>query len=411
MALIQIIQRRTIPKISNIEIGLMIFFLWYYIIPSATSLNFMMVLGVALLYLFYGIQQVPVRYAKEVGKVLLCALIIAACYWLFTDTATIHKSVSMYQLKRYLSKFQQVAFGFFPIFLFARLMCAGTRQQKQMIAVTIAALLVYTLTQTWQELVTNQMAARSWANFAAMNEKNVGTYSFVYAISALIPVLMIMIFNTKDLGVKTLLSVAMTAIFTFLLYAQYTLSVLLAIVSIAVFIWMNSENTVLKTIFVLLIPFAFVALPPGLRLIANKVDSIQISIRLNELATALSGGDLGYNLGGRLELYSRAIQAFFRSPILGNRKLDFDGHATLFTILADVGLLGGIPYYYLYFSCKQRINTLLGDLKQCRQFAPVFIMFILLGATNPIHSAMPLYTVIWLLAPLVINLTNIDTVY
>lgn len=406
MSPIRVHELRIIPKVGRIEIGFMLACLWYYIIPSAADFNFMLVLGAVAIYLFIEVQRVPVQYAKEVGKVILCALIIAGCYWLFTDTATIQKNVSMYQLKRYLSKFQQVAFAFLPLFFFTRLVFAGTRRQKVIIASTVVLLLGYTLTQTWQELLINQYATRSWGGFAEMSAQDVGTYGFVYAISALIPVLMILVFNLQRYSLKILFVAVIVILFAFLLRAQYTLSLLLAAVAIAIYIWKNTKNAIAKAVVFFTILTIYLALPVLLAYVASHVESSQISIRLQEIANALTGGELGYNLEGRLRLYTQSIQAFFASPIWGNRRLEFDGHATLLTVLSDVGLLGGIPYYYLYFSSRKRVNSLLGDALLSKQFTPIFVMFLMLGFTNPIHSTMPLYPVIWLLAPLVIDLTN-----
>ncbi len=404
MRIISVELKKYCPRVSLLEMLFIVFMLWYYIIPSAsTMVNFMYVLAIVFVYLFFVIQDIPLRMTKDILKVTLLALFIAACYWIFTNTSTIHTNVSNYQLKRFLSKFQQIAFGFFPILLFARLKLGGTIRQKSTILVIIFAMFAFVGVQTWSELRLNEDATRSWANFAEMSEANVGTYAFIYAVSALIPAILICIEYVQSLPLKLVLAAVIVVLFMFLLEAQYTLSLLLGAISIVVYIVICSRNTLLKILMVASIPFVFVVLPPILGSIASNVESQQVSSRLQEIANALAGNGLGYNLDGRLTLYKKTIGAFIRSPIWGNRSLGFDGHATLLTVWADVGILGGMPYFYLYFSSKERVSKLIGNQGYAKRFLPVFISFILLGFMNPIHSTMPLYIVVWLLTPLLVD--------
>ena len=127
-----------------------------------------------------------------------------------------------------------------------------------------------------------------------------------------------------------------------------------------------------------------------------------MSIRLYEIYYFLVGGDAtGYNMDGRITLYTESIKAFLKSPFWGNRHLDFDGHATFLTVLSDLGLLGGIPFYYLYFSSRKRVRIIIND--KGNYYGPVFLMLLLMGFTNPIHTALPLMYVVWFLVPLSIE--------
>ena len=126
-----------------------------------------------------------------------------------------------------------------------------------------------------------------------------------------------------------------------------------------------------------------------------------MSIRLYEIYYFLIGGDTtGYNMQGRMTLYIDTVKAFLTSPILGNRSLDFDGHATFLTVLSDLGVLGGVPFYYLYFSSRKKVKKIINDRSE--SFKVIFVMLFLMGLTNPIHTALPLMYVVWFLAPLTI---------
>ena len=102
-----------------------------------------------------------------------------------------------------------------------------------------------------------------------------------------------------------------------------------------------------------------------------------------------------------MELYKKSIIAFLHSPIWGNKSLDFYGHATFLVIPAMLGLLGAIPFYYVYFHSYKKIKKNLG--KNAKQFMPIFTVLLFVGFTNPIDAALPLMFVTWFLAPLVIE--------
>ena len=90
------------------------------------------------------------------------------------------------------------------------------------------------------------------------------------------------------------------------------------------------------------------------------------------------------------------------SPLWGHRQLGFDGHATFLTVLADTGIIGGIPFFALLSSIYKRVKAQLTN--GIPQFKVIFIMFIMMGLTNPIHASFPLGLAVWFLAPLTIEL-------
>jgi len=154
-----------------------------------------------------------------------------------------------------------------------------------------------------------------------------------------------------------------------------------------------------------------ITLPPILDFLAKHVPSKQMAIRLREIATFFSTGDANSdNLGGRLELYWKTIKAFFKSPLWGNRKLGFDGHSTFLSVFADIGIFGGIFFVSMYVLARKKINSLFTE-GQIRAYRPAFVGLILIGLTNPIHSAEPLAAAVWLFVPLMIAIFWEDKKY
>ena len=130
-----------------------------------------------------------------------------------------------------------------------------------------------------------------------------------------------------------------------------------------------------------------------------------LNVRLEEMYNALSGK--GSNLAGsdlyaRLDLYWKSIRAFFHSPILGNRTLGFDPHSTFLSILADLGIMGGIIIYNLFSNSFKFMKSSLNTVY--RFYTPLLCQILLMGFTNPIHSSPSIYIMLWFICPLLITL-------
>ncbi len=395
-------KKTELPLFEMISI---VFFMAYYLLPFVNyKLGFIPGLLAVIIYVFYASVNVDKKLSVYITAIVICSVIIAAWYYILTDTSTISKDVRFYEIKVFLSKLSQVLFAFFPLVILFRIQKAATKKQKKIICYILLALIAYVVILTWCELIINPGATRHWEGFEDMSENNVGTYAFIYAIAILIPALLVFFVSTKKIWCKSLLVLLMLVLFAFLVAAQYTISILISLIGIVVFFFNTSNNKLHKVLVVLLLVMAYVGLPYLLNFIASSVKSDDIATRCTEISDALTGKGLGYNLGGRLGLYGRAILAFIKSPVLGNRTLDFDPHATLLSIPAKTGILGAIPYYYLYITAAKRVFEVLENKKSYKMFLPVYICFICMGFTNPIHSALPIYMVVWLLTPLLIGL-------
>ena len=191
-------------------------------------------------------------------------------------------------------------------------------------------------------------------------------------------------------------------LFVFLLLAQYTLAILIAGVGFMLQIIIRLKDPSYKVLIVGCLILSFIAAPLLLNFVAARVPSQQMAARLREIANFFSLGDVSSdNLGVRLQLYWKAIKAFFKSPLFGNYKLGFDPHSSFLAMFADIGILGGLAFTSLYVLAKKQCNQLLSKAQQ-QAFLPAFVCLILMGLTNPIHSADPLVMAIWLFVPLAI---------
>lgn len=391
-------------RINPIDIIFIMIFLLFYLLPSISSkYDFSYFLALGVLYLGVCIINDGMTISRQRAKYVILIVFIALLYMLLTDASSIASDVSNRGLKRFISKFYQMFMTFMPLLFLNRMSERASIKQKKIVLVFSYILFGYVMLVTLRELVINPNITRTWAEFEESSSGNIANYYFVYAVPIIIGVCTFAACKTKKIAVRVSMIVAVIVQFYFLLLAQYTLSVLIAVAGVAYEIYVSTENSRRKILLILLFVVLIIALPQILMLAANHVPSEQMSMRLEEIYFFLIGGDTtGYNLNGRLTLYKDTITAFLKSPIWGNRKLGFDGHATFLTVLADLGLLGGIPFYYLYFSSKNRVLDYIGQ--ENKGYIPLFFMFVLMGFTNPIHASLPLAFAVWFIAPLSIEL-------
>lgn len=388
-------------KASSIEMVLIIFFSMVFILPYLSiNMNFILLLGIIFLYFAYVFMK-DTRTIRNFAGLLVAVVFVALFYTLLTDTKTISSSAGSVEIKQFVSKFNQYLLMYLPLFLYYRVHNNASYNQKKMLLIVVSALIIYVIYQTLQELAINPNAIRQWEQFDELLDDNIGNYYFVYGIPVIITTIAVCIGN-KNKTYKFIGIAAIVFLFYFLIKAQYTLALLIAIIGVLVCIFMSIKNGVLKLIFLILAVTFSIFIPQILLLLSNNIESEQMSVRLRELYVFFSEGETtGYNLNGRFTLYGKTIKAFFKSPIWGHRSLNFDGHATYLTILSDTGLLGAVPFYYLVMNSKKKVNNALGELT--KKFTPIFICLLCTGFTNPIHYSQPLSIAVWFIAPLAID--------
>ena len=189
----------------------------------------------------------------------------------------------------------------------------------------------------------------------------------------------------------------------FLLLAQYTLALLITVIGLVVLFVQVYDSVSIKALIVCLVVAFFVLAPYVFSWLADRVPSEQMSIRLREISDFFSSGDVSSeNLGGRMTLYFEAFKHFLRSPLYGHKSVGFDPHSTILNIMCDTGVLGFIPFIYVFTGCNKVTNSMLGE--RAKLFTPIFFMLIVMGLTNPIHSAKQIPLAVWFIAPLTIDL-------
>lgn len=393
------IQQSKQKSLNLVDMGMLLICSWYYYHPLASlSVNFTLFLTLLLAYLLFTDLFVYGSIKKRTLQYVFIIVFIAFLYALLTETRTISADSENREIKRFASKFYQMFLMFFPIYLTTRFILYANRKEILYAIIVNLALIVYILFNTLKEISLNVSAARSFETASEMAEKGSGGYYFVYAVPFLCIFCAISGSETKKRFQKQILYLTSIFLFFFLIKAGYTLSIIITLIGGITWFWRQIKDARKKTMMILCGFFIYLFIPPVLNYIASGLSYGEMAVRFREVATFMTSGDAGYNLGGRFFLYGETIKAFFASPLYGNRDLIYDGHATFLTVFADLGIIGAIPYCCLYAKAKKEILALIPQEKEV--FNILFFMLVLMGLTNPIHAALPVMFTFWFIVPL-----------
>lgn len=375
----------------------------YFIIPSfQAKYPFYIFLVIEVLYSFYLILQRRVNFQQFI-KFTFLIIFVAFLYAVLTDAGSLDQNISNRLLKRFLSKLSQYSCMFFPLLFLNRCIIAGTRKQNIMLlGISLFAILM-SCKPILELIEIDPMAARDFGNDVNSQDREdfIPAYPFVYAITFVF--LCVSLFAKKIYlkfpVLKCLFGVFSLFFFYFLLKCQYTLSVITSILTLIIILYRDIKRIEIKILFLILF-FLFLFFFSEILYCTIQYMPDMVANRLGEVYDLYTGNitNSDSDLIGRLDLYSKSISAFFDSPIWGNRKLDFDGHATYLMVWADLGILGGISVFSLLFMSKRVVAKLLGRMSFW--FTPFFIHLLFNGFTNPIHASMHIYICLWFLIPL-----------
>ncbi|MBQ2815065.1 MAG: hypothetical protein IJE65_00125 [Clostridia bacterium] len=385
------------------EILLIAFFTAYSILPSfGASFPFVVVLMVTLGYCLC-IALFERKASSMVSRFLIMITVLVLAYVFTCNTYTIASSASNRELKIFISKMNNYLMMFFPLLMFYRLKEHAGERNKKFLLYLAYALVAYVFVKTLTEMIANPGITRHWSEFAEISESNIGSYSFVYSIPYIAVIFGMFLLYARSSLAKIIFFGCIIVCFYFLLLAQYTLALLITIIGLVLLFVQVYDSVSIKALIVCLVIAFFVLAPYIFNWLADNVPSESMSIRLREIGDFFSSGDASSeNLGGRMTLYIAAFKDFLRSPLYGHEVLGYDPHSTFLNILSDTGLLGFIPFIYVFTGCNKVSKLLLGE--SAKLFTPIFFMLVAMGLTNPIHSARQISLAVWFIVPLTIDL-------
>lgn len=394
-------------KLPLVELLLMIVFSARAIMPDFSLIPDIAILGLTIAYLaFVATRNSSSDYPNSVGRFVLIALFLTVLYSIMTDTQTIQQNVSNRALKVLFAKFNQYSYQVMPFAIMYRLLSRGSSSQQRIFLICSGVFFAITLVTTNIFLSENPGAIRSFHNTDFDEEEFVGlgNFYFVYGAAATIPSIGLIFRYSQNKKFKWIAILFIAYIFSFLLKAQFSLALLIPLICLLYLYYINLSKGQ-KRNFWIFTPLIFLILPFFFKFVADYVGADNdIHDRFMELYYVFTFQDSTNTTqdgASRMVIYWDTIKAFISSPFWGT-KINFDPHSTFLGMLADLGLLGFVPYIIMFYYMTKNIYRYL-HIENNKSLFKVSLLFILMmGLTNPIHSTSALQFVVWCIAPLVI---------
>ncbi len=212
---------------------------------------------------------------------------------------------------------------------------------------TIIGLLQYPSAARWLATVGSAQDTL----FVFYNWKNIGGYELVYSVVLLYP-LVIFAFKQKRINLLVAIILSMS-IFLLLILSEYTIAILLFVISTVLFFLKNnlkSSGVICLVIMAVITMVLFEEkVSDFLVWLGNVIGSEDVSVRLEVLAGGTQ--ELETFDDKRFLYYMRSINTFFEHPLLGtvfNGRGGVGGHSFILDTLGKTGVLGAILLVIMY---------------------------------------------------------------
>ena len=384
----------TIKKLPFLEWVFILIYAFISINPKMNALVPMPVfLFLELIYCVY-IVIIETKLRHYVGIILMGALVIALMYVFTTASVYISQDAEFREIKSFVTMFCSYLSICFPMMMTYRLLLYGTEFQKKSIFIILILLLAIIFYVTWEELKINERIMKSRMSSSLDDESNmmVGGYVFICATAIMLSSVFYAFRQCNNKILRWLMFSITCFLILFIVRSLYTIALIAGVIGMCY--TMRTKNYRLFVPSLILILFL---LPILLQLIINVLDDGDIKYRMMEIYSLIMTGTLeDGDLSARIQLYRKGLVAFLCSPLWGNYKLGFNPHSTIIELLASVGLWGFLPFVIML---KKSFN-LIKKIQPQWSITPVYVTFLFMALTNPIHSSHSLNIAMWFLGPL-----------
>jgi O-antigen ligase len=197
------------------------------------------------------------------------------------------------------------------------------------------------------------LSSRDPALYALYMSRNIGSFSFIYALVLLIPII---VFAIKDKLIKRWIGLIVLVVMSMaIIYSDYTTALLFMVISIAIlFVFPKKLETKHFVILSIVILFVFLVgsslIVAFLGKLGEVVGSEVVSDRLEELSsyTENSSDYLEGDIEARSDFYMKSINSFLESPIWGSSTARLGGHSFVFDNLGQFGLIGLVAMLLMF---------------------------------------------------------------
>lgn len=236
--------------------------------------------------------------------------------------------------------------------------------------------------------VAAKLSTSDSALYALYMSLNIGSFSFIYAMVLLTPLL---IYAIKDKLIKRWIGlVALLIVLMAVVYSEYTTALLCILISLIILFVFPKQLKTKHFIIMVIVTAVFMyasawLLTPFLDVLGNLIGGEFTSVRLQELSS-FSANEQSYlegDMGARSELYMKSINSFLSSPVWGSSSAQVGGHSYVFDNMAKFGLIGIVGMIMMFWAV---FKCFYAPFKQQKWYGHIlfsFFMVILLAFLNP----------------------------
>lgn len=318
---------------------------------------------------------------------------------------------------------------FSPLFIYHYYKTKKNEETQQFILKCIFIILVYYLISAYFAYTKLSVDARKLASgdLAAYGNLSIGGgYNLAYAITLIAVYLFDRLKNRSIVDIKNKVFYIVFIIFSSIVIFETKSTITLLAYSIGllstILVPISNSNKIQHRLFFIKL-LLFVIMIIALLLLKSVIGNIIIKIgrninnilgdRVQSLGYLLLKSDAGFYAASRIVIPINSFKTFLKYPIFGIAHLHGNSylrpilfgagnHCEWVDALTNWGLVGGIPFLYIFFSALQRIYK----KNESKLGIGLWITFIVLGLFNPFQSIQT-SMVLFLVLPLHTDLHNL----
>lgn len=334
---------------------------------------------------------------------LYCFLFVKRGHALITDVRYILPIFSVYILSLFyegISHLPIYIYGMAQVFIYPLLAlylirCGNSKTVKKVfiiigVSYIITGITTYIGCQMFPNASRNLAAMLSSENpalYVMYMKFNIGSFSFIYTLVLVLPLLIYLI---RDKKVNVFWGfISLVVIIMAVVASEYTTALLFLFVCLMPFFvpkYFGIKNilwVILCTLFLYVIGKPFVG--QILESLADVINSETIAERLYNLSVFFTNGSqhVDGDVESRINVYNLSIEAFLRSPFWGSSNAKVGGHSYILDCLGKYGLLGLIAMFIMY---KHLFNVFFKPWSGQKWYGYICLLFIIalvLSALNP----------------------------
>lgn len=292
----------------------------------------------------------------------------------------------------------------FPAILAHQLLLRGRKYEIQFTLVTFLLIVLYVLSQSLNEMETNEVIMREMTSGNTDEEykllmmyENIGSFGFSYMCGAafLCFLAQLVYIDNRHKKLRTILLILVIIFAIFISRAQFTTLLLLSLVGIGYIIFINIGNFKWRIVFLIFIaPLLTLLIPLFISLLIDFFQDTVVGDHLQIFYKSLTGsGEENAYSTSRAQLRTDALKQFLQSPFWGQnvlvqpaRYLYTHSHTSVLSYLIATGLIGTISYLYALWNINRPILHLFNKKELFHVVMPFIGYYFILAFYNPVEA-------------------------